>query len=226
MKKRKNAEILPELIELKDQKVADIGSGDGAIARLMARHGAKVFGIECNPEQLKKAREATPAGAEEYFEGVAESLPFSDSSLDVVVMFNSLHHVDIAHQGKALEEAARVLKSGGIAYICEPIAEGSHFEMMQPVHDETVVRAHAYDAIKTAIGNGFSQLQEITYVNVVTYPDFDHFRERILRINPDKADTFTASEDTLRAGFERLGKKTDEGWTFDQPMRVNLLKKG
>ncbi|TCS60930.1 class I SAM-dependent methyltransferase [Varunaivibrio sulfuroxidans] len=225
MKKRQNAEILPELIELKDQKVADIGSGDGAIARLMTRHGAKVFGIECNPEQLRKAREATPAGTEEYFEGVAEKLPFSDASLDIVVLFNSLHHVDIDQQDKALGEAARVLKAGGIAYICEPVAEGTHFEMMQPVHDETVVRAHALEAIKAAPRQGFSEQQEITYVNIVTYADFEQFRERILRINPHKADDFTNMAADLKKSFERLGVKTDAGWTFDQPMRVNLLKK-
>jgi hypothetical protein len=29
----------------------------------------------------------------------------------------------------------------------------------------------------------------------------------------------------LRASFERLGRRTDDGWIFDQPMRVNIYRK-
>ncbi len=36
---------------------------------------------------------------------------------------------------------------------------------------------------------------------------------------------FEALEAELREMFERLGTRRDDGWYFDQPMRINLLRK-
>ncbi len=44
------------------------------------------------------------------------------------MFFNSLHHVPIEHQARALQEAARALRPGGLLCAIEPFAEGPHFE--------------------------------------------------------------------------------------------------
>lgn len=225
MKTRQNADVLPSLVELKGKKVADIGCGDGALCRLMTRHGAQVIGVESSPSQLARARAHKPAGNENYTQGLGEDLTFEDDKLDLVVFFNSLHHIAIEDQDKALGEAARVLKPGGMAYICEPLAEGTHFELMQPVHDETAVRAAATGAINRAAEHGFSQETETTYLHHANYPDYGAFRARILAINPDLEDDLEGLEKTLKNNFENLGHKTADGVEFGQPMRVNLLVK-
>lgn len=225
MKKRQNADVLPSLIDLKGQKVADIGSGDGALTRMMTRHGATVFGVECSPEQLARARAKKPAGNEVYSQGVGEDLSFEDEKLNLVVFFNSLHHIAIDQQDKALAEAARVLKPGGRVYVSEPMAEGEHFDLMQPVHDETDVRDTAYKAIQRAGKHGLSQQLETTYLHTSAYPDFAAFRDRIIAINPNLADSFDSLQAVLQDNFDRLGQPTDDGVAFGQPMRVNLLVK-
>ena len=225
MKKRNNADVLPSLVELQGKKVADIGCGNGALVRLMTRHGAKVIGVECNPDQLEKARQAKPAGDEIYYEGVAEDLPFDDNKMDVIVFFNSLHHVDVANLEKALSEAARALKPEGVLYVSEPIAEGGHFELMKPVHDETVVRDAAYKAVQSADQFGLAEETETTYIHDSKYPDFAAFKERMLTMNPAIIDSFSTLEPSLQQAFDTLGEDTVEGRTFDQPMRVNLLRK-
>ena len=48
--------------------------------------------------------------------------------------------------GKALAEAARVLKPGGLALIHEPEPVGGYFELTKLVDDETEVRAAALKA--------------------------------------------------------------------------------
>jgi len=222
---RTNSEVLTATVELSGKKVVDVGCGEGNLVRLMTRHGARVFGVECNPAQLAKAHEQKPVGDEIYYEGRAEALPFADASVDLVVFFNSLHHVAVDAMDKALSEAARVLKSGGQVYVCEPVAEGPHFELMQPVHDETIVRAKAYEAVQGADSLGLTLDQEFTYLHPAHHKNFAQFKERMLRINPHRADDFAQLESQLEAAFERLGTPDADSFVFDQPMRVNLLSK-
>lgn len=222
---RTNSEVLTATVELTGKKVVDVGCGEGNLVRLMTRHGARVFGVECNPAQLAKAHEQKPVGDEVYYAGRAEALPFDDASIDLVVFFNSLHHVDVDAMGQALGEAARVLKSGGHVYVCEPVAEGPHFEAMQPVHDETIVRAKAYEAVQNAAVHGLAQEAEFTYQHPARHVDFAQFKERMLRINPHRADDFANLEAELEASFDRLGVDDGDGFVFDQPMRVDLLTK-
>lgn len=222
---RTNSEVLTATVELTGRKIVDVGCGEGNLVRLMTRHGGKVFGIECNPAQLEKAHAQKPVGDEVYHAGRAEALPFDDASIDLVVFFNSLHHVDIDTMPQALTEAARVLKVGGQVYICEPIAQGPHFELMQPVHDETIVRAKAYEAIQNAAALGLSHDCEFTYLHPARHENFAQFKERMLRINPGRTDAFAQHEDALKSAFQRLGTVDGDGFLFDQPMRVTLLAK-
>jgi ubiquinone/menaquinone biosynthesis C-methylase UbiE len=225
MKSRQNADVLPSMIELKGKKVADIGCGDGSLTRMMTRHGANVIGVEFSKQQLERARAAKPAGNEIYTEGMGEDLSFKDNKLDLVVFSNSLHHIEIDKQDQALSEAARVLKPGGMVYISEPVAEGEHFELMKPVHDETVVRGAAKKAISKAAKHGLTPETEISYLHNALYADYDAFRDRIQAINPGLDSNLDKLEKILKSNFDSLGHKTDEGICFGQPMQVNLLVK-
>ncbi len=222
--RKSNGAVLVEMLDLDGSRVCDVGSGDGTLSRLMTKAGAHVIGVECGDAQLAKAGQAPRAGDEAYIKGVGEDLPLEDAGRDIVVFFGSLHHIPDANRETALREAARVTRPGGLVYIAEPLAEGVHFEMMQPVHDETAVRAAAYKAIRNCAATGLVEEKEFFYVNPAKHADFDAFREMMIRINPDKLEEFAEKETILRANFERLGTKTADGVTFDQPMRVNLLR--
>ncbi len=223
MKKATNREMLLSLTDPKGRRVVDIGCGDGALVRLMAKHGADATGVEPSPVQLAKALdEPVPPGGR-FVAGDATALPFDDGSLDMVVFFNCLHHVPPESQAAALGEAARVVVPGGTVYVSEPLAEGPHFELMRPVHDETAVRAKAHDAIKNAAAHGLEQAREIHHVNPIPIRDFEAFRERTVRVNPETAPRFENHEDALREAFERLGTLEGEERVFDQPMRINML---
>ena len=225
MERRKSGDVLTELVDLGGKTVADVGCGHGNLVRLMTRHGARVTGIDPNPAQLDKARAADPAGDEAYSLDSAEDLPFADESLDMVVFFNSLHHVPVDHQAAALAEAARAVRPGGLIYVAEPLAEGSHFEMVKPVHDETEVRAAAYEVIKRAGASGLAEETERVYVAAVRHKDYEKYRAGVVTINPQRKDAFAAKNAEIRAAFETMGRKVDDGWDFDQPIRVNLMRK-
>lgn len=226
MEQKSNSDVLLESLDFAGRKVADVGCGIGHLTRLMAERGADVVGIECNPAQLAKARDALPVRGETYLDGVAEDLPFGTASLDLIVMSNSLHHVPIERQELALREAARVLRPGGMLYVSEPLAEGGHFELIRPVHDETAVRAHAYRVLKErAAACGLEELWERVHLHGVCHADYEAFRDRIVGINPETAPAFAAKDAEIRDAFNRLGRRSVGGQVFDQPTRVNLLRR-
>jgi len=222
---RTNSEVLVATLDLHDKKAVDVGCGEGHLVRLMTRHGAKAFGVDSSAQQLEQAHAQKPVGDEVYFEGCAEKLPFDSDSVDMVVFFNSLHHVAVDKMKTALQEAHRVLKTAGVLYVCEPVAEGPHFELMRPVHDETRVRAAAYKALQKSARLGFVPQNEFSYTHPALHEDFSTFKDRMLRINPHRVDDFAALEGDLQDAFERLGVVVTDGVSFDQPMRVNVFHK-
>lgn len=225
MMRKRNADVLLESLDLAGKTVLDIGCGDGALTRLMTRNGAHVLGIEVSQRMLAKARAASPVGDERYVEGGAERLPAADASADIVVFFNSLHHVPVAGQETAMVEAARVLKAGGKLYASEPVAEGPFFELVKPVDDETAVRAHAYGVLTAAARLGFVHEREFTYIHTVRHADFESFRDRVVAADHQREELFRQRDAELRALFHKLGTPCDGGLCFDQPTRVNLLRK-
>jgi ubiquinone/menaquinone biosynthesis C-methylase UbiE len=225
MERRRNTDVIVETIALEGKRVIDVGCGDGSLVRLMARNGAHVLGVECSPRQLAKARAAAKVADEEIVEGIGQALPAPDQSADLVVFFNSLHHIPAEAMMPALGEAARVLKPGGRVYVSEPVAEGKFFECVRPIDDETRVRALAYEALTRAGTVGLAMEREIAYVHTVLLKSYEALRERIVSANVEREALFAAKDAEMRALFERLATPTEEGFAFDQPMRVNLLRK-
>ncbi|MCW8971490.1 MAG: class I SAM-dependent methyltransferase, partial [Rhodospirillales bacterium] len=168
---RRNSDVVRECLELGGKRVIDVGCGDGGLVRLLTRAGAKATGIEPNPKALAKAEKYDRVADEAYIEGVGEALPFDDGSIDIVVFFNSLHHIPSEAMGPSLQEARRVLKPNGVIFISEPIAAGPHFEMMRPIDDETEVRALAYQAMGEA--EGLIMEKEIVYDSEVRRESFE-----------------------------------------------------
>jgi ubiquinone/menaquinone biosynthesis C-methylase UbiE len=223
---RKQGEVLRENLDLKGARVLEVGCGDGALVRLMTREGATVTGIEIDEGKLDRARAAEAAGEERYRVGRGEALPFEAGSFDLIVFFNSLHHVPVSLQDLALSEAARVLKPGGRLCVVEPLAEGALFELMRPVDDETEVRAAAYQALHRASEKGpFVEEKEYRYDSPYAYASFETLKERSLAVDESRREAFEAREAELRVHFERAAERVDGEYRFSHPNRMNLLRR-
>jgi hypothetical protein len=132
----------------------------------------------------------------------------------------------VAEQGKALKEAARVLKDGGDLYIAEPLAEGPAFDLMKPVDDETEVRAAAYAEIRCAGDYGFDAVSETSFLQPRRIESFESLRDASIAIDPRRRERMAAHEADLRRSFERLATRLPDGaWELIQPVRVNLLRR-
>ena len=225
MEKRNSTDVIEEFLDLEKAEVIDVGCGNGWLTRWLAGLGAHVTGIEVSPRQLAKARSTQSVADESYMTGLAEELPLRNRSADVVIFFNSLHHVDAVGLPKALKEASRVLKHGGVLYVSEPLPEGPYFQLMKPAHDETVVRRRAQEILRHAPEFGLLLERQLTHLDSIKFKDFQAFHDRITSINPETRARFDDQEPEFRVRFESLGEKDDSGWSFDQPMRVAVLRR-
>jgi ArsR family transcriptional regulator len=79
-----------------------------------AQWARRVVGIDRSPDVLKRARAlAERRGVKNitWKRGDMEKLPLEDTSVDVVLLSQALHHA--ADPARAMSEAARVLRPGG-----------------------------------------------------------------------------------------------------------------
>jgi ubiquinone/menaquinone biosynthesis C-methylase UbiE len=197
-------EQLANAIDLRDKVVADIGCGDGAFVRRLAKAGADALGVDID---VTRAREIDPG--HRYEQGGAERLPLEDASVDVATLMRSLHHVPDPRA--AFPELARVVRHH--VWIAEPLPEGEFFEFLRPVDDETEVRANAQRAI--AEQTHFQRLETVEYDVTLEIPTFEALRDRVLSADPSRAKRFAQLESDLRSRFVP--------GAYTVPMRADLL---
>jgi SAM-dependent methyltransferase len=143
-------------------KVLDVGCGAGSVAKAVKRERPDLEVFGCDPSQSALAiADASPEGVD-FRLATAERLPFSDSELDFVWIFDVLEHVDDPAQ--VLREVARVLRPGGGFHIVLPL-EGQPWTLYRLVGCGTkwtakvrhgghiqVFSADRFDAIALACG--------------------------------------------------------------------------
>ncbi|RJS18080.1 ArsR family transcriptional regulator [Corallococcus sp. H22C18031201] len=108
------ASLLPPL------DVADFGCGSGPLSVATARWARHVWAIDQNAEALTQARERAQREGRANITFLREDLhrlSLSDGSMDLVVISQSLHHVE--SPASVLSEAARILKPGGRVVVLE-----------------------------------------------------------------------------------------------------------
>ncbi len=98
-------------------RVLDLGCGTGTLTLLMKqRHPeAEVVGLDADPRVLEIGRaKAARAGLDIVFDqGMADQLPYPDSSFDRVVSSLMFHHLAREPKQRAMREVLRVLRPGG-----------------------------------------------------------------------------------------------------------------
>ncbi len=90
--------------------VLDVGTGEGQVARLAVRGGARrVVGLDPTWAQVQEA--ARRGGGPAYARAGAAALPFPSASFDAVVACLVFEHIEEVDE--ALSEVGRVLRPGG-----------------------------------------------------------------------------------------------------------------
>ena len=217
-------EALAQRMTLAGAALLDVGSGDGAFSRELARRGAQVTGVECSEAQLALCREVPAVADERYVSGVGEALPFPDATFDAVVLRASLHHVPPARMADALREARRVVREGGELFVFELLAEGAWFEMMRIVDDETVVRRLAQEAITQAVDEGWLRRLDAKGLTAESvFQDLEAVRRRTSAIEAGRGAAFDAHRGEIERHFLGGEPAPGGGRLFRQDFRLDVL---
>lgn len=117
-------ERIVELPEPKDgvvNKFLDVACaiGSGTVAAKKRWPNAEIHGIELAAPLVRYAHmRATRLNSEVHFsQQLAEQLDFADNTFDLIYMSTLLHEMPIAEGRKAIQEAKRVLRPGGLLVI-------------------------------------------------------------------------------------------------------------
>ena len=106
-----------------DERLLDVGCGNGGVARLLRPHVGEVVAVDV---------EASPEWEDDpgltFLVADGERLPFEHASFDVVHSKDSLHHME--NPAAALAEYRRVLRPGGTLVAIE----GNRFNPVFYVH--------------------------------------------------------------------------------------------
>ncbi|MBI2172046.1 MAG: class I SAM-dependent methyltransferase [Chloroflexi bacterium] len=135
-----NPTLLRVLGNVSGRRVLDLACGNGALARQLARKGAKVVGVDLAPTLVARAQRresrpaptrsgplGTPLGISYHVSDAGDLGLFGDGAFDVVVCNMGVLDMtdDTAH--RAFKEAARVLTAEGRLVMCtqHPCFEGN-----------------------------------------------------------------------------------------------------
>jgi HAD superfamily hydrolase (TIGR01549 family) len=112
--------VLQALDAQAGERILEVGCGSGSYTRELARAGTELTATDYTPSQLAQARRNVGAQASEVVFRIedAQRLTFPDGEFDKVLLSEVIEHVP--HPDRAIAEAARVLRPGGLLVASTP----------------------------------------------------------------------------------------------------------
>ncbi|MEG3134646.1 class I SAM-dependent methyltransferase [Rouxiella sp. T17] len=132
-----------------DALVVDLGCGAGHASFAAAKKVKKVIAYDLSAEMLAVVAQAAVEKEFDNIEtqqGYAESLPFADGSVDVVISRYSAHHWHDV--GQALREVRRILKPHGKVIMMDVASPGHpvldiHLQVVEKLRDTSHVKNYS-----------------------------------------------------------------------------------
>jgi ubiquinone/menaquinone biosynthesis C-methylase UbiE len=215
-----------EMVPLAAARVLELGCGRADITRKLAGAypDARFTALETDAIQAALNVPDPAVPNVRFGSGAAEDIPAGEGDFDAVLMFKSLHHVPAASLDRALAEIHRVLAPGGAAFFCEPVFAGEYNEVLRIFHDEERVRSLAFEALRRAAASGrFELAEERFFRRRLVFKSFAQFEKNVIGVTHTQHRLTPGQHARVRERFVR--SETPQGIVFEQPMRVDLLRR-
>lgn len=220
------SEIYNRLLSLDGKHILELGCGSAEITRNIASTGnnRQLTALEVDQIAHEKNLQMTDLPNVTFGLAGAQAIPLADASVDVVLMFKSLHHVPLELMEPSMHEIRRALKPGGLLYISEPVFAGDFNEILRLFHDEQKVREAAFETIKKVVDDGlFDLVEEVFFNSPMKFADFAEFENNTIKATHSQHSLDETLYQQVKQRFEQhIG---DDGAHFLMPIRVDLLQR-
>jgi SAM-dependent methyltransferase len=196
-------------------KILDVGCGTGANLELLSEFGS-AEGVDVSSDALLFCRERGLANVKQ---GAAESLPYPDSSFDLVTGLDVVEHLDDDLAG--LREMRRILVRDGRALLFVPA-----FMFLWGVQDDISNHRRRYTlkGLKRVLGESGFEIERATYANISFFVPIllGRLFMRATRLRPE-------SENNITVGFlngvlgKLLGAESGLLRYLDFPFGVSII---
>lgn len=153
------------------KKVLDIASGEGYGTNLISKHASSVIGVDISEEAIEHAKKKYRSNNISFIRGSAENIPLSDNSIDVVISFETLEHLE--NHDKMLEEIKRVMTKNGMLVISSPdksyYSDAANYK--NEFHIKELYADEFYSLIKKYFSNVEMYYQNFIIGSVISMPE-------------------------------------------------------
>ncbi|GAB3993169.1 hypothetical protein GCM10028807_27760 [Spirosoma daeguense] len=140
-------------LDITNKVVLDIASGEGYGTRLLSDHAEHVYGVDISDDAVSHAKVKYKKNNLTFLVGDAISIPIQSNSIDVVVSFETIEHID-KHQSM-IDEIKRVLKKDGVLIISSP--DKLHYTDLNDSVNHFHVKELYYEEFKSLMNNNFKK---------------------------------------------------------------------
>lgn len=158
--------LLPPLI------IADLGAGEGTLSQLLARSARKVIAVDNAPKMVqfgKKVAKQNGFKNLEYRLGDIEKPPIEDSSVDIALLSQALHHASSPQQ--AIDAAFRILKPKGKILILD--LNSHNYEQAKKLYADVWLGFSSIELHEFLRKSGFQHLEVYTVEREQKTPYFE-----------------------------------------------------
>lgn len=187
-------------------KILDVGAGTGKYSIALSQMGYNITAVELVKKNLSVLKQNAPHIP--AFQGNALNLKkFKDESFDAVILFGPMYHLfGKENKIKALEEAKRVTKKGGIIFVAHILA--SYAILKHGFMDKNIMQSMAIGKVDESFNlktteedlYSYTTLKEIEELNKainlsrveIISPDgpTDYIRSFINNLSPDEFELY------------------------------------
>ncbi len=143
--------------------VLDIASGEGYGSAMLAKKANQVIGVDISIEAIKHARKQYQMDNLDFMVGSCLDIPLPDASIDLVVSFETIEHVD--QHDQMMKEIKRVLRPAGTLLISSPDKYYYSIEpgYINPYHKKELYQHEFKNLLSTFFSKTTYYVQRIVY---------------------------------------------------------------
>lgn len=179
---------------VKDKVVLDIACGAGYGSDLLSNLAEKVIGIDLSEESIEFAKKHYTNENIQFKQGSISNIPLTDKSVDVIVSYETIEHVDEDLQHIAMKEYGRVLKDDGILIISTPSKNAKNYNAENPYHLKEYYTDEFVDFLQKYFKKISYAGQEIKFASTIVSNDNEDYEIKYTNyskiykpISPDKS---------------------------------------